>query len=175
MYGVSRVHTAAALLLISIPYFGSAVDLDTLFSKRGRRIAQRFPEDTDTNSSIAHAPLDYNVTTLTPQFFPEHHSVRVKISHGPYTVPPMMVDNGMKNFNEKSLHLPCTDCLITWMQAGLEYPDGTTANADTGMWLHHTVLSNSMRESVVCPSMKYGDRFFASGNERTPINICASG
>jgi hypothetical protein len=87
----------------------------------------------------------------------------------------MTVDNGMKNFGEESLQLPCTDCLITWMQAGLEYPDGTAANADTGMWLHHIVLSNSKRESVVCPSMDYGDRFFASGNERTPINICASG
>ena len=43
------------------------------------------------------------------------------------------------------------------------------------MWLHHTVLSNTNRSSLVCPNNFAGDRFFASGNERTPIDICVGG
>ena len=81
----------------------------------------------------------------------------------------------MRDFEEGSVPLPCTECLITWMQAGLEYPDGSVANADNGMWLHHTVFSNLNRLSRMCPTEWHGDRFFASGNERTPINICMDG
>jgi hypothetical protein len=87
----------------------------------------------------------------------------------------MHEDNGMKKFTEKSVQLPCEDCLITWIQAGLEYLDGSVADAGNGMWLHHTVSSNLARHSEVCPAKKNGDRFFASSNERTPVNICRNG
>jgi hypothetical protein len=48
------------------------------------------------------------------------------------------------------------------------------------MWLHHTVWTNLARpdpESATCPSHEYprGDRFFASGNERTPVDLTANG
>lgn len=61
------------------------------------------------------------------------------------------------------------------MQAGLEYPDGTVANTDTKMWLHHTVFSVLSRPNSVCPEKSGGDRFFASGNERSPIDLAANG
>jgi hypothetical protein len=32
---------------------------------------------------------------------------------------------------------PCSDCMILGMNAGLEYTDGSDANTDTGLWLHH--------------------------------------
>ena len=116
------------------------------------------------------------VETLTPQFFPSHNSQRVRISYGPYTVPAMDAEtNGMKNFRSRSVELPCTDCLLTFIQAGLEYPDGTEATAENGMWLHHTVFSNTMRKSLTCPESRGGDRFFASGNEKTAMDICNSG
>jgi hypothetical protein len=35
---------------------------------------------------------------------------------------------------------PCEECAITRLEAGLEYPNGTNANIDTGMWLHHVCL-----------------------------------
>ena len=48
------------------------------------------------------------------------------------------------------------------------------------MWLHHTVWTNLARpdpEFATCPSHKHprGDRFFASGNERTPVDLTANG
>ena len=53
------------------------------------------------------------------------------IRYGPFTAPAMSEDNGMKNFGQNVAQKPCTDCLVTWMQAGLTYEDGSEANADT--------------------------------------------
>jgi hypothetical protein len=82
-------------------------------------------------SSISHTCTDPNVTTLKAQFFPEHNSQRVMIRYGPFTAPPMSEHNGMKDFNQRVAQMPCSDCLVTWVQAGLTYEDGTEANADT--------------------------------------------
>ena len=81
--------------------------------------------------------------------------------------------NGMKNFDEDSAQKPCTDCLITWMEADLHYANGTPANADTNLWLHHTVLVNTAGQDTACHAPY--ERFFASGNERTKIDMCANG
>ncbi|KAK4497346.1 hypothetical protein PRZ48_011797 [Zasmidium cellare] len=74
---------------------------------------------------------------------------------------------------EKALEPPCTDCAITSMQAHLEYTaDGSVADADTGMWMHHIVFENFARKEGVCGWD--GQRFFASGNERALIDFGAS-
>ena len=150
-------------------------DLDPDISKEVTLV-----QDWSVICSIADAftattPQNSNMTMETAQFFPNHNSKRVKIRYGPFTAPPMSVDDGMKDWVVHEAQKPCTDCLITWIRAGLEYPNGTDANADTGLWLHHTVFSNTKRTAVVCPRTKAGDEFFASGNERTAINICVNG
>jgi hypothetical protein len=115
-----------------------------------------------------------DITYLEPQYFKDYKSERVQIKYGPYEVPSSDIDNGMKNYVEKAATLPCQDCLITWMQVDLVYPDGTTANANTGMWLHHTVLTDTGKQDV--KGCKYhGERFFASGNERTVVDISMKG
>lgn len=55
------------------------------------------------------------------------------------------------------------------------YPNGTYANANTGMWLHHTVLETLGKSDAVCGNTTRGERFFASGNERSIVDICANG
>lgn len=111
----------------------------------------------------------------TAQFFPKYNSKRVKIYYGPFTVPQVRENDGMKNWLVPMAQKPCADCLVTWIRAGLEYPNGTVANADTGLWLHHTVFMNTQRTSVVCPDVDVGEYFFASGNERTAVDICVNG
>ena len=69
---------------------------------------------------------------------------------------------------------PCQDCIITWMKANLEYEDGSSANANTGLWLHHTLLID-MKEHDTRGCTELGLRFFASGNERTVADLCLSG
>lgn len=95
------------------------------------------------------------------------------IKYGAVSVPPMTKDDGMAPYFHPSTTLPCKDCYITWMQMGLEHEDGRVANADTGMWLHHGVMINRNQTDAVCGNM--GQRFAASGNERTPIDISAGG
>lgn len=121
----------------------------------------------------AEIQAESNTTSLKAQFFSEYNSSRVQISYGPFTAPSSTQNNGMKDFQIGNITKPCSNCLITFMEAGLQYPNGTYANSNTGMWLHHTVLYNLNRSDAVCT--KSPDRFFASGNERTPINICVNG
>jgi hypothetical protein len=67
---------------------------------------------------------------------------RVKIRSGPYKAPNMSKmsfptgEPGMLwNFPHRNIEKPCTDqCTILRQWAGLEYPDGSNANIDTGMW-----------------------------------------
>ncbi|MCA1847113.1 MAG: hypothetical protein LC792_28765, partial [Actinobacteria bacterium] len=66
---------------------------------------------------------------------------------------------------------PCEDCFITRAEPDLVYEDGTTANLDTGLMLHHAVLFNTGRPDTTCGKDTFfgrlGERYMASGNERT--------
>lgn len=98
------------------------------------------------------------------------------IRYGPFTVPGSGQDMGMKAFRIKDAKAPCDGCVITWMQAGLEYSDGTIANAGNGMWLHRTVLSNTVQSPTkACKKMRGSEKFFASGNERTTLDMTING
>jgi hypothetical protein len=97
------------------------------------------------------------------------------IRYGPYTVPAAtptkmgMIENSFAFNVEK----PCSNCYITTMQAGLVTPDGATANVNNGLWLHHMVLFDTAKQDLTCPGLgvgALGQRFFSSGNERTPVH-----
>ena len=60
------------------------------------------------------------------------------------------------------------------MRPNLTYADGSTANLATGAMLHHMVLANQFRRDATCGSSWLGlagERFFASGNERTVASL----
>jgi hypothetical protein len=87
----------------------------------------------------------------------------------------MNTDDGMGGFHEPSALLPCRNCLVTWMQAGIESVDGAPMDAGNGMWLHHAVFVNKARKDTVCGEDYFGQRFFATGNERTAVDLCSGG
>jgi len=67
---------------------------------------------------------------------------------------------------------PCVDCHITSFTPDLVYGDGTRATMDSGPMLHHMVLTSQWRPDATCAGSWLGlagERFFASGNERTTI------
>jgi hypothetical protein len=69
---------------------------------------------------------------------------------------------------------PCTDCFITSFEPDLVYPDGRRATMADGAMLHHFVLTSQFRRDATCGSSWLGlagERFFASGNERTAIEF----
>lgn len=109
----------------------------------------------------------------------------VKIRYGPFTVRGGGANGGegmIWNQPTPKIAKPCSNCMIMAMNAGLEYMDGKDANTDSLMWLHHMVLFNIGRglSDATCrglglPHMIVGttvgnsERFFSSGNERTPV------
>src|SRR5687767_12840001 len=98
-----------------------------------------------------------------------------ELRYGPFVVTPAGAggDADHANIAVPSLAKPCTNCFLLELQPELVYADGTPANLDTGMMLHHAVLFSAGRQDPTCgPEQpfpgKLGQRFFASGNERTP-------
>ncbi|MQA13642.1 MAG: hypothetical protein GEV09_05555 [Pseudonocardiaceae bacterium] len=67
---------------------------------------------------------------------------------------------------------PCANCYVTSIKPDLTYSHGSSANYDTGVMLHHSVLFDRSKEDVTCGDSRTfyeltGRRLFASGNERT--------
>jgi len=80
---------------------------------------------------------------------------------------------GMKSFLDYNALMPCKECLVTGYVPDLQYADGKTANANTGMWLHHIGLMNLNRTDAACT--EWPDRFIANGNERSPVDMTLGG
>jgi hypothetical protein len=100
------------------------------------------------------------------------------VRYGPYTIPAgTETDPGMiHNRLTFGVARPCTDCYITSFTPDLVYADGTRANMDTGPMLHHAVFTSLFRPDATCSGTLLGlagERFFASGNERTAISLPA--
>lgn len=85
--------------------------------------------------------------------------------------------NGMVDYLMIDAPMPCKNCTITFLQANLQYPDGSYANANTSLWLHHTVFVQLGKEDTVCGSHYWGrgQRWWASGNERTVTDLSLGG
>ncbi|KAE9980173.1 hypothetical protein BLS_009066 [Venturia inaequalis] len=117
---------------------------------------------------------------------------KIKMRYGPYSVPNMMkksVTNeggALWNCGDAEIEKPCEECTLLGLVAGLEYPNGTNANIDTGMWMHHMVAftvgpgrwdptcidqPTSLPHFAVGTSPSQSERSFSSGNERTPLNM----
>lgn len=103
-----------------------------------------------------------------------------KIRYGPFTVQPMTMVENLPHFAQK---LPCDECFVTAMEANLENEDGKALNIQEGAWLHHMVLylRGNDRKDLLCGDAPgytqnwFGERFFASGNERTPVRLNSKG
>jgi hypothetical protein len=96
------------------------------------------------------------------------------VRYGPFTIPggtdadPGMIHNRLLFAVQKA----CTDCYITSFRPDLVYADGSKATMATGPMLHHAVWTSQFRSDATCSGTVLGlagERFFASGNERTPI------
>lgn len=116
---------------------------------------------------------EYNVKQLSSEEFHGCHTKRVKVSYEPTVVPGIDVGTGMGGFYDRSTFLPCTDCLLLSIHGDLEFLNGTVADASSGMWLHHAVFVNKNRKDTTCREQT-SQRFFATGNERTLVDLTAN-
>jgi hypothetical protein len=100
------------------------------------------------------------------------------VRYGPFTIPGGTMENPGMIHNKLIFGVPraCVDCYITGFQPDLVYADGTRADLSTGPMLHHAVFANQWRSDATCGNTLLGlagERFFASGNERTAIQMPA--
>jgi hypothetical protein len=116
---------------------------------------------------------------------------RVKIRYGPYSIPGpgtqgLTGEPGMLwNYPDIEVTKPCEECVLLNQQAGLEFTNGTNANIDKGLWLHHMInlVEGPTRWDPTCyghmalphfsvqSSASKSERWFSSGNERTLVPL----
>ena len=115
----------------------------------------------------ASSHITHNYSYTDPRDdFPVRTGEVDRVVYGPYSVPA----NGELQNDLRTVDAPCTNCRITDMVPNLVYADGTTANMETDAWLHHFVFFNPSATDLTCGSSGVGvlgERFFASGNERS--------
>jgi hypothetical protein len=129
-----------------------------------------------TTTPPTTAPPTTTPPTTTP---PGPGEQRAQIRYGPFTIPGATMENGEHGHShtgnriEMNVQKPCSNCYITGIQADLVYADGRRAGYSTDAQLHHMVMFNrdTGRTDATCGSSilgLLGQRFFASGDERTP-------
>jgi hypothetical protein len=96
------------------------------------------------------------------------------VRYGPFSLPGATDTVAGKTLTQLKLAVrrPCTDCFITAFAPDLVYEDGTRATMETGAMLHHAVLTSQFKSDATCSGSWLGlagERFFASGNERSAI------
>jgi hypothetical protein len=87
---------------------------------------------------------------------------------------------GMKTTLRLGVSKPCSECYITSFTPDLTHASGPyagqRADMGTGMMLHHAVFASQWRSDATCSGTWLGlagERFFASGDERTPVGLPA--
>lgn len=97
------------------------------------------------------------------------------VLYGPFTIPSGTMDTpGELTRLRLAVSRPCVDCHITSFKPDLVYADGTRATLDNGAMLHHAVWTSQWRSDATCGSSWLGlagERFFASGDERTTVGF----
>lgn len=105
------------------------------------------------------------------------------IDYGPFTIPAgggdphdHMSMGHVDNQIDWDVSKPCSGCTLVKVEPDLVYSDGSTANIADGPMLHHTLLaaSGGGKSDATCAGTSVGflgERFFASGNERTVLDV----
>jgi hypothetical protein len=129
-------------------------------------VAGASPVGASTSSAESMSSAGSTSSAETPAV-----STRV-VRYGPYTIPGATASGAgtIQNQVRLAVQKPCVDCYITSFTPDLVYGDGTRATMATGAMLHHFVLGSQFRRDATCGNDwlgLFGERFFASGDERT--------
>jgi len=123
---------------------------------------------TSTQRGAAAAPAEPEQVT----------GIKANARYGPFVLPPAGL-GGDAHYNRilSNVAKPCSDCYIVSMRPNMVYADGSSANLNTGTMLHHAVWTRPNRPDATCSRNSaigsQGERFFASGNERTEMTLPA--
>ena len=105
---------------------------------------------------------------------PSHPGTLWKALYGPFTIPAATSPSQpgqLHNTPTTEPAPPCAPaCRITDMVPELIFTDGTTANMQQGILLHHFVFFNPANQALACTN-PISEPFWGSGNERTPLHL----
>jgi hypothetical protein len=165
----------ALVAVLSVPAWGV-----------GTSGAQEHHMDHDTTTTAGPTTTGTAPVTTSTTVPGQPGAQAKQIRYGPFSLPAAtgmdhnqmgMTGNQFRFFVEK----PCSDCYITSMKADLLNESGQVIGTREGAMLHHMVLTNwTNRQDATCYfgfpfplGLIFGQRFFASGDERTTITFPA--
>jgi Stress up-regulated Nod 19 len=101
-----------------------------------------------------------------------------EVLYGPFTIPAGTMENPGMVHNKLlfAVKRPCSDCYITSMTPDLVYADRTTRATLPTVMLHHAMWASQWHRDATCGNTLLGlagQRFFASGDERTVVQFPA--
>jgi hypothetical protein len=108
---------------------------------------------------------------------PAAHADTVRVvRYGPFTIPGgTMTDPGELTSLRLAVRRPCIDCFITSFTPNLVDGNGNTLTMTSDdVMLHHAVWSSQFRSDATCSGTWLGlagERFFASGDERSVVQM----
>jgi hypothetical protein len=100
----------------------------------------------------------------------------VKVKYGPFRVPPNSMFSNLPVYaGGAEIHKPCETCWLGAFQGAMEYEDGSDANVESGIYMHHFVIVNENKPDWLC-GIRAGGLFrnqwiYNSGNERPPVRL----
>ncbi len=133
-------------------------------------------ETMHTHDGAAHVSTATHATPASPIAAPKVQGLRASARYGPYILGPADF-GGEAHYNRIKMNVrkPCTNCYIVSMAPNMVYADGSPANLKTGTMLHHAVWTRPDIDDRTCGRDStigfMGERFFASGNERTEMSL----
>ena len=98
------------------------------------------------------------------------------VRYGPFNLPAATDPMAGRSMSQLKFAVarPCVDCHITSFTPDLVYADGSRATMANGAMLHHAVFTSQFRSDATCGNAWLGlagERFFASGDERTVVSL----
>lgn len=153
-----RVYTIAALAAVAV--------LMTSTWGTGVGSAQGIPD---------HGPVEH-----PPDPGKNPNEQQTVVQYGPYTAQAAPEGDHWHSGNQiqNNVEKPCDNCYITSMTAALTDLSGNDVGVSEGLQLHHMVLFNRQKTDPTCQvglpiplGLLFGQRFFASGDERTVMEF----
>jgi hypothetical protein len=148
-----------------------------------RRARPQPEEDPLTSATWRFALLTCLLVALIPATGAQAAIKTKTIEYGSYTIPAGSGDPAdhagyghIDNEIVTNVSKPCTGCTLIGVTPDLVFKDGSEANIETGPVLHHVVFfaQSSGKSDATCGKSGpgfLGERFFASGNERTAVDL----
>jgi hypothetical protein len=164
--------TGSTLSIVALVAGGASPALSSAGSANYLRLLN---QSQDLPPVDGYQPLSHSSAIPAVQMLPSDvknkDAVRKRIRYGPYVVPASnettldtmtTMEKGSLQFLKK-VDPVCLDCVVLRGHTAVEYEDGTHANVDTGIYLHHAVMLNFAKKERMINCAGFGNMLNPKG------------